>query len=448
MKLFSDLTIKFEEPNWARNPEFGLLDTLLEQHPELIEIVKDDVLQGSKISAYGRGDVPSVEQIMRAALFKELKGITYRELDYAQEDSRICAQFLKLDDSGLYRFETYQKYIARIGEDSLKKLMVEINKIAINNGLENLKMLRQDSTTVKANIHYPTNNSLVWDCIRVAHTHLAELARECEDFHYRSYMKSAKKTYFKINNTKNKDKKVELFQKQLVTFTKTINSLSNAIKKKHIFESRGGMLALVEIANLLPMCRQVYAQTQRHEINGEQVPNEEKIFSIFEPHTDILVKGSRNYEFGHKVDISSGKSNLILDCAVLQGNPSDTELFAPAQKRIIANYGKAPKSLVTDGGYASKKNMDAAKDNGVFNIVFNKIVGSLRNSVSSLNMETRLKKWRSGIEAVISNLKRGFSLDRVTWQGFGHFKAKVLWGVIAYNIKVMTRHILAGMLVV
>ena len=205
------------------------------------------------------------------------------------------------------------------------------------------------------------------------------------------------------------------------------------------------MFALAEIAALLPKCRKVCSQTQRHEIHGEQVPNEEKVFSIFEPHTDILAKGSRNYEFGHKVDISSGKSNLIPDCAVLQGNPSDTELYAPAQQRIIANYGKAQKSQVTDGGYASKKNMEVAQNNGVCNIVFNKIVGSLRNSVSNLNMETRLKKWRSGIEAVISNLKRGFSLDRVTWQGFHHFKAKVLWAVIAYNIKVMTRHLLVRM---
>ena len=153
-------------------------------------------------------------------------------MDYAQEDSRICAQFLKLDDSGLYKFETYQKYIARIREETLQELMVAINKIAINNGLEDLKMLREDSTTVKANIHYPTNNSLVWDCIRTAHNHLAQLAEETEGFHYRSYIKTAKKTYFHINNTKSKDNKVELFRKQLVTFTKTINNLSNAIKKK------------------------------------------------------------------------------------------------------------------------------------------------------------------------------------------------------------------------
>lgn len=51
----------------------------------------------------------------------------------------------------------------------------------------------------------------------------------------------------------------------------------------------------------------------------------------------------------------------------------------------------------------------------------------------SLNMETRLKKWRIGIEAVISNLKRGFGLRVCNWKGFKHFKAKVIWSVLAYN---------------
>ncbi len=53
-------------------------------------------------------------------------------------------------------------------------------------------------------------------------------------------------------------------------------------------------------------------------------------------------------------------------------------------------------------------------------------------------METRLKKWRSGIEAVISNLKIGYRLFRCNWKGEAHFKQKVLWSVLAYNIRVMT----------
>ena len=62
----------------------------------------------------------------------------------------------------------------------------------------------------------------------------------------------------------------------------------------------------------------------------------------------------------------------------------------------------------------------------------------MKNLVTSANMETRLKQWRSGIEAVISNVKRGFSLFRCDWKGREHFDAKVLWSVIAYNIRVMT----------
>ena len=63
MKLFSALALKFEKSDWALNPEFGLIDTLLEQHPELLLIVKEDIMGKEKASNFGRGDVPSAEQI-------------------------------------------------------------------------------------------------------------------------------------------------------------------------------------------------------------------------------------------------------------------------------------------------------------------------------------------------------------------------------------------------
>jgi IS5 family transposase len=143
-------------------------------------------------------------------------------------------------------------------------------------------------------------------------------------------------------------------------------------------------------------------------------------------------------KFGHKVDLCSGKSNLVLHCQVLRGNPSDKELFTPAVDAIIDNYEKVPRDCATDGGYASLSNQNHAKELGITNIVFNKVVGSLQNIASSKNIETRLKKWRSGMEAVISNIKRGYNLARCTWKGWEHFVAKVLWSIIAYNIRVMT----------
>lgn len=232
MSLFNKITPKLSQADWSKNPELGLMDTILEERPDLLDFVKDDILSGLKSSNFGRGDMPSVEQILRAALFKEIRGLDYRELEYAQGDSRICGRFIKLDANRPYSFQMYQSYISRISAENLNKLMIAINKIAIEEGLESIQQFRQDSFVVESNIHYPTNNSLVWDCIKESHRLLAQLSKEVSTLEYQDYMKGAKKTYFKINNTKSGDKRVDLFSKQLILFTKVINNVSNAIKKK------------------------------------------------------------------------------------------------------------------------------------------------------------------------------------------------------------------------
>jgi IS5 family transposase len=178
---------------------------------------------------------------------------------------------------------------------------------------------------------------------------------------------------------------------------------------------------------------------------GKAVPNNDKIFSIYEDHTDIIVKGNREAEFGHKVNLATGRSNLILDCNILEGNPSDSTLYMDVIDRIHGNYGIVPRDMATDGRYASKDNARMAQEKGIVNIVFNKIVGSLKNIVRSKNIETRLKKWRSGIEAVISNFKRGYELFRCEWKTRARFDAKVYLNVIVYNIRVMTGALLAKM---
>lgn len=199
MKLYNVLCLKFEKSDWSSNPEFGLIDTLLETYPQLYRMVSTDIIGPEKASPFGRGDTPSVEQIIRAAIFKEMKGLDYRELEYAQTDSRICATFIKLDLRQPFSFQMFQKYISRIRVESLQKLLIEINKIAIAEGYEDLSKMTQDSTVVKSNIHYPTNNSLVWDCIKESHRLLEQLNNEMESLNFEDYRKGAKKVYFKIN---------------------------------------------------------------------------------------------------------------------------------------------------------------------------------------------------------------------------------------------------------
>jgi IS5 family transposase len=232
MKLLEPLMLKFEEGNWAIDPELGLMDSILELNPHLIEMLEEDITQGKESSVFGRQDTPSIEQIVRAAIYKEMKNLDYRSLEYAQEDSRICEQFVKINPLRPYSFQVWQKYISRISESSLERFMVELNKIAITAGLEDISNIRQDSTVIETNIHHPTNNSLVWDCIKESGRLLKHLKEEYESFEYEEYMTKAKKTNFKINVEKNAEKQVKLFKKQLKMFTECINQITNTVKKR------------------------------------------------------------------------------------------------------------------------------------------------------------------------------------------------------------------------
>src|SRR3972149_10120894 len=166
LKLLNDLKLQFEKELWALNPELAVIDTILNTHIEIFEMVRQDITGGQEDKGIGRQDMPTVKQIVRAAIDKEMKTLTYRELEYAQHDSRLCATFIKLDERKPFSFKAYQKYISRISRESLNKMLVAINKIAMGEGIEDGRSIRTDSTVIETNIHYPTNNSLIWDCIK------------------------------------------------------------------------------------------------------------------------------------------------------------------------------------------------------------------------------------------------------------------------------------------
>ena len=451
MKTLDDIRIKFESPMWAMSPEFAVIDTILEERPDLIELVKLDVLKGVKNNKMGRKDGPSVEQIVRAGIYKEIRRLTYSELEFHQYDSSICRTFLHLDKC--FSSSVLQGYISKINSASLKSIMVEINMIACGLGYEDFKDIRTDSTAVEADVQRPTNNSLVYDCIKTTAIFFEKIKEKYADKYNVVEAKrvEAKKINFGLNNVtgaKNdtqsaKEVKAEKMKELFTEYLKIHQEIHQQVKaliasgmddfkenqQKRIIKLEGNMSI-------------VYNNAYKFQIEGKQVETSEKIFSIYEDHTDIIVKGLRDIIFGHKVNLSTGRSNLILYCNIEEGNPSDTSLFQEPIDTIKEDYGvKKFRGIATDGGFASLKNLlSAAKD--FTNVVFTKVVGSLQNIVENVEIETEMKKWRAGIEGNISNLKRGFKLTRVTWKGKEMFDAKIFWSVIGYNIRVLTSHIL------
>ena len=175
-----------------------------------------------------------------------------------------------------------------------------------------------------------------------------------------------------------------------------------------------------QVRYFCPLIKGVIEQTERRVLAGEVVPAAEKVLSLFEPHTDIIVKGSRDVQYGHKLNLVSGRSGLILDVVIERGNPADVQRYLPMLDRHCESYGMMPRQAAADGSYASVEEM-----------------------VKSKWVYRRLRNFRAGIEAGISCLKRAYGLARCTWKGLAHFEAYVWSSVVAYNLSVYARHRLA-----
>ena len=166
----------------------------------------------------------------------------------------------------------------------------------------------------------------------------------------------------------------------------------------------------------------------------------QKVVSIFEEHTDIIVKDNRDTYYGHKICMTGGPSNLILDCQILEGNPADTQLVEQMLDRQQQIYDRYPLKVALDGGFASKENLLKAKERNIKDVCFAKKRGLEKTDMCrSEYVYNKLRRFRAGIESGISWLKRSFGLTRCTWKGFESFKCYVLSSVVAANLLTMAR---------
>ena len=167
-----------------------------------------------------------------------------------------------------------------------------------------------------------------------------------------------------------------------------------------------------------------------------------RVVSIFEEHTDIIRKDRRETLYGHKVCMTGGSSSMILDCVILDGNPSDSTLAETMIDRQVELYERAPRQVAYDGAFSSKANLEAIKGKGVEDVAFTKAHFAVTDMVKSSWVYQRLRRFRCGIEGVISFLKRVFGLDRCTWRSLPSFKSYVWSSIITCNLLMMARHLL------
>jgi IS5 family transposase len=426
--------------------ELDEVSKILDANPEILEAVLQDLV-GSARADHGRQGL-TAEQVLRSALLKQSQKLTYEELEFHLGDSQAFRAFARLQVNQFPARSALQENIASLSESTWEKIHRVVLEHARAEGIENGQTVRIDTTVVDADIHDPTDSTLLRDGVRV----LTRYLLAGKDFtprpayRFRDHRRGVKKRVLTIQNARTDEVRVRAYR-ELLRYAERVRGYSvEAIRGLRDwagepacdqFRARG---LADRIERILGLFDRVIDQTERRVLRGEKVPASEKVVSLFEEHTDILVKDRRGTHYGHKVCLTGGGSNLVLDVRVEKGNPADSDLFQPMVERHIEIQGSAPRQLSADGGFASKDNLQWAKAKGVQDVCFAKRRGiAIADMVHSTWVYRKLKRFRAGIESSISALKRAFGMDRCTWSGWAGFQRYVWSIVVAHNLFTMAR---------
>jgi IS5 family transposase len=264
---------------------------------------------------------------------------------------------------------------------------------------------------------------------------------------FSDHTKRAKRRMLGVMNAKNKKVRKKRYEDLLKVTLKTVSYANNAVSLLTVypFDNIAVAETAQKIANdlkrIIQLTHKVIDQTTRRVIHDESVPACEKIVSIFESHTDIIVKDRRDTFYGHKICLSGGASNLITDCLILDGNPADTDLTDQMLDRHKEIYGEYPLKVALDGGFASTSNLESAKGKGIKDVCFAKKRGLKEEEMCrSTWVYKRLRRFRAGIESGISWLKRCFGLTRCTWKSLRSFKSYVWASIVSANLLTLARN--------
>jgi transposase, IS5 family len=384
--------------------------------------------------------------VLRVILVKQLGGFSYHELAFHLADSISYRAFCRFDvGRRIPNKKTLQRNVKMVEALTLERINVVLVEHAIADEIDDGNRIRIDCTVVETNIHEPTDSSLLVDAVRVL-VRLMNQAQEYVDAPFSNHHRRAKRRALGILHARTQDDRVPLYHDLLKVMNKTVTAAERVIaaftSKYAPKELTAPMILglLDSLQHYVALARQVVTQTHRRIVLGETVPSSEKLVSIFETHTDIIVKDRRDTLYGHKLCLATGASGLITDCHVEKGNPADSTLAIAMVERHMERYGRAPHEACFDGAFSSRANFEEIKRLEVGNIVFTKAKGITIDEMAGDKETFRtLRNFRAGIEATISFLKRCVGWTRCAWRSLRSFNAYAWSSVVTANLLLLAR---------
>ncbi|MCH7689165.1 MAG: ISNCY family transposase [Planctomycetes bacterium] len=424
--------------------EYKAISEILNKHPKILETVHRDLQQLSKAtSRRGRKATFTSENLLRAIVVMQREGLDYREASIRIAESDTLKQFCRLLKKPTIDFTLLNKAFGALRPETWEMMNHILALGALEEESITVEHVRTDTTVTECNIHWPTDSSLLWDVYRVAAREMS-YGRELDPFScpWRFHAKKVKKLHLTVTRYSNSKSKKRLRQvgQTMKTLIVRVEEVLEKAEKFVAWTKRSTCLKLMALgealADRLDVMRQVAQVARRRAFDGEKVPNSDKVFSIFEPHTELIMRGRRGrpIEFGHKVLLTQSKEKFITDYVVLEENRSDSELLPLVIERHEQRFGSPPKSVAADMGFCPDADTYEELEEQVDYLGVPRRTRDFGDSLMSV-----WQQWRAGIEGTISCLKRAFRLAVCCFRGFKNFASAIGSAVFCHNLTVLAK---------
>lgn len=432
--------------------KYNSIDNLLDKNPAILDAFHNDLKRFGSTS--GRESKFSSEQILRLALVKGTEASVLRETIIRVSGNDYLRNFTRIGLGKVPNFTFLCGALNCIKPSTWETINTLLLKFALKKELISGDSLRLDSTVCESNIHYPTDVHLMWDGFRVVARLMKQIVKTDKQFDCgnRFHTKKIKRLFtFVSTQAGRKDKSVKRkIDKAMRTIIERLEWLvcigETFIENAWKIPSGTDITVygnIFELQSMLPKVAHVARQTRRAWINGETVPAADRIFSIFEEHTELLKRGKARQpiEFGHLVQLAQTKEKFISFYAVEKQSRHDTQYRDEVIKAHKINFGTVPKVFTADKNYHISPDDTIEQENKIEMYAVGKKGRRTEKEVtrehSSLFKEAQA--FRAGIEGSISVLKRVFGLKRCLNKGFKGFEASIGSLVFCHNLVLLSR---------
>lgn len=394
----------------------------------------------------GRPSIPA-ETYIRIMALKHQYGLSDRGVCALVNDRITWRRFCRIPwDQPVPHPSSLTKIRKRLdadGGDHMALLNEHLVRKASEEGLVKARKIRTDTTAVEADIHHPTDASLIYDGVRTLTSLVKKVKALGTDVDFRDRSRSMKKRLLRITKVLRRYSGEAIREVRRITeemaliAAGAIKAAGGVIKD---LEERGESF-LERIAGRMKTVRDRTTRIveQALEVNAGNLHIPDRLVSIFDPDARPIRRGKpdRPTEFGYKVRITETEERLVTEYGVFSGNPSDDSLLMDGVKEHCRRTGKVPLEAVTDRGFWDPENERTLAYLGVKRVALPKKgkVGEKRRSYERQPWFRRLHRWRSGIEATISVLKRRYGLDRTLYRGLSGSKCWVGGAIWGYNLR-------------